>query len=125
MNAFAESVRSRRVKLRMTLRDFCRACELDPSNWSKVERSLASPPKEPSVLQRIAKALGYDKNSAESMNLADLSAISQGMIPHTIMKDAQLVAKLPMFFRSVRGDKHTHGELRSLAEIIRDSETPE
>jgi len=123
MNAFAELVRKRRAELRLGLRAFCIKCELDPSNWSKIERGLAMAPKDTIVIGKIRRALQYAKDTAEAAALSDCAFIVQGRIPADIVKDKELAAKLPVFFRSVRGDKHSPGELRKLAELIRDSES--
>ncbi len=125
MNPFAEMVKKRRAHMRLGLRELCEKCGLDPSNWSKVERGIASPPKDLSIIDKIRRALDYAKNTTEAIALRDNAFIARHEIPADIIKDKQLVAKLPIFFRSVRGDKHTPGELRKLAELIRDSETAE
>jgi len=41
----------------VTLREFCRPAELDPSNWSKVERGILPPPKSSKTMADIASAL--------------------------------------------------------------------
>jgi len=125
MNKFAEIIKKRRLELRLSLRQFCLKCQFDPSNWSKIERGLASPPKDKSVLEKISDVLGYKPKSPESQNLMDSAFITCGKIPDDILSDKKLVAKLPIFFRSLRGDKHSDQELRNLVEIIRDSETKE
>ncbi len=125
MNKFAETIKNRRVELRLSLRQFCLKCQFDPSNWSKIERGLASPPKDKSFLNKIIAVLGYETGSTESQDLMDYAFISSGKIPEDILSDEKLVAKLPIFFRSVRGDKHNDQELRKLVEIIRDSESKE
>ena len=52
----AESMRGRGF----TLRQFCRAVDLDPSFFSKVLSGKRSPPASEVVLRRIAKLLGLD-----------------------------------------------------------------
>jgi len=125
MNAFAEMVKQRRFELRIGLREFCQACNLDPSNWSKIERGLASPPKDKNVIDLIRKTLKYKANSKEAQILADNAAIGAGTIPADLLKDANIAPRLPLFFRAIRGEKHTDSELRKLVEIIREAETPE
>ncbi len=41
------------------------------------------------------------------------------VIPNAIMNDKELVAKLPLVFRTIQGKKLTDRQLRNLAEVIR------
>lgn len=123
MNAFAEIIKKRRAELRLSLREFCAKANVDPSNWSKIERGLSPPPKTKTILDAIRDVLQFPKDSSEAGALFDAAFIGHGMIPPDIITDKKLSAMLPVFFRTVRGDKHTEAELRNLAEIIRDSET--
>jgi len=118
---FGEFVRSMRLKGGISLRQFCLALELDPSNWSKIERGLSTPPKGKTMLARIARALEIAPNSPEWVELHDLAALERGRLPDDILDDEKLVEKLPLFFRTLRGQKPTPAELRRLAELIRRS----
>ena len=52
---FGVYVRRVRLEAKLLLRDFCRQVDIDPSNWSKVERGLLRPPKD--KLERIVQVL--------------------------------------------------------------------
>lgn len=118
---FGEFVRTRRGEAQITLRDFCRVAELDPSNWSKVERGLLAPPDDEEQLGSIAKALDIKKGSAAWHEVHDLAFAERGKIPTDLMADEELVAKLPVFFRTIRGEKPEEDELRGFAEKLRKS----
>ena len=118
MITFGEFIKNLRIDKRMTLREFCRLTKLDPSNWSRIERGLAPPPKSKSVLQGIAEILKIKEGSEEYLTLFDLAAISH--IPTDLLSDQQVLDKLPVFFRTIRGKKPSRQELEELIRIIRE-----
>ena len=118
MITFGGFVKSLRMKNSFTLREFCRVTNMDPSNWSKIERGIFPPPKSNQVLQEIAKVLNLQKNSEDFNTLFDLAAISY--IPPELLNDQRIVEKLPVFFRTMRGEKPTRKELEELIKIIKE-----
>jgi len=106
-------------KLKMGLREFCIKNRHDPSNWSKLERGKLSPPSDTETLEKWATQLGVKKGSAEWFEFFDLAALEKGNIPHDIMSDEELLDALPIFFRTVRGQKPNKEELKKLAELLR------
>ena len=113
---FGSFVKDRRIKKGLTLREFCRKTKLDPSNWSKIERGIFPPPKSRSILEEIALTLGLVRNSQDWHALFDLASIS--FIPAELLEDKEIINKLPIFFRTVRGEKPTKQELEALLELI-------
>lgn len=101
----------------MTLRKFCRETELDPSNWSKIERGLADAPKSVEILSRIREVL--DLPEEDFQTLKDLALIES--IPKDLRPEEAVLEKLPLFFRTARGDKLTEEELKTLINTIQDS----
>ena len=118
MTSFGEYVRNLRLERRITLREFCRTTGLDPSNWSKTERGLHPAPRTKEVLNSIAEALGLGNDSEEYLTLKELAAVSY--IP-TELVDSDVVNRLPIFFRTIRGEKPTTRELREIVKILRES----
>ena len=118
MVTFGEFIRDLRIEKGLTLREFCRLAKLDPSNWSKIERSLAPPPKSKVVLQGIMEILKIKEGSEEYNTLFDLAAISH--IPTGLLLDEQVLAKLPVFFRTIRGEKPSRKELEELIRIMKE-----
>ena len=120
-SAFGDFAKGKRMALGMSLREFCRQNDLDWGNLSRIERGIAPPPKSPEALDRLALALGIKKGSDDYQTFTELAAISAGRIPDRIMNDEELLAKLPLVFRTIEGRKLTPDELRDLAETIRDA----
>ena len=118
MLSFGEFVKNFRIQKSITLREFCRLNNLDPSNWSKIERGLLPPPKSKEVLNEIAKSLKMSVGSEEYNTLFDLAAISH--IPKELLSDQSAVEKLPVFFRTLRGEKPTRDELEQVLKIIKE-----
>lgn len=118
---FGELIKKIRTEKRLGLREFCLAADFDPSNWSKIERGIMSPPQDQSVLNRIAAILGLAQNSKEREYIFDYAAIDAGKIPQYILNDAELVKRLPVFFRTATGKKPSVEELKRLAEILKHS----
>lgn len=118
---FGELIKNIRTEKRLGLREFCLAADFDPSNWSKIERGIMSPPQDQNILNRIAAILGLAENSKERESIFDYAAIDAGKIPQYILNDAELVKRLPVFFRTATGKKPTVNELKRLAEILKRS----
>ncbi|MHA2217637.1 MAG: helix-turn-helix domain-containing protein [Candidatus Hodarchaeales archaeon] len=117
METFGDFVKNMRIKNSLTLREFCRQVNVDPSNWSKIERGLFPPPKSKRVLKGIAEILNLKERSEEYNTLFDLAAISY--IPPEIVSDQAVLDKLPVFFRTLRGEKPTREELEELIKILK------
>jgi transcriptional regulator with XRE-family HTH domain len=119
METFGNYVKSLRAKKEITLREFCQRADIDPSNWSKIERGLMPPFKSKQVLDAIASALEVKPNSDEYNTLFDLAAISH--IPTQLITDQDILEKLPIFFRTVRGDSPSKSELLEIVKLIKES----
>jgi transcriptional regulator with XRE-family HTH domain len=104
----------------LTLRMFCKKASCDPANISRMERGLIPPPKGREILEKYAEALSLVEGSDEWYKFFDLAAADQGIVPQDIMDDAELVKVLPVFFRTLRGQKPTEEEMTKLAEKIRE-----
>ncbi len=117
MQIFGDFVKKMRIKNLLTLREFCRQANVDPSNWSKIERGLFLPPKSKQVLQGIASILNLEEETEEYNTLFDLAAIS--CIPPDLISDQAVVEKLPVFFRTLRGEKPSKAELEELLKMLK------
>ncbi|MBM4168635.1 MAG: hypothetical protein FJ215_05710 [Ignavibacteria bacterium] len=116
---FGEFVKDKRLGVDLSLREFCKLAELDPSNWSKVERGLLPAPSNRDVLEGIAKLIKLKKGSADWSAFFDLAYISQQRIPDDVYDDEDVVAALPVFFRTVRGEKPSEEELDKLIALLK------
>lgn len=116
---FGAFVKDARIAAGLTLRAFCRSMQVDPGNWSKIERGILPPPKSKMVLREIAATLRLADGSEEWYELFDLATIS--FIPRDLLEDRSVVEKLPVFFRTLRGEKPARKELEALIEKIKRS----
>ncbi len=119
MSAFATFFKAMRMKLGVSLREFCLERKLDPGNVSKLERGLVPPPQSKEKLEEFAGHLGLKKGSEEWKQFFDLAAAQSGRIPDDVLSDKELVAKLPILFRTLRGEKVPEGKLNDLMRHIR------
>jgi len=120
--SFSNFIRSKRIAAGLTLREFCRQSGFDASNWSKIERDLKAPPQSKKVLDEIAKVLKINEGSQEYKEMIDLAALSS--IPEDLI-ESEILEQLPVFFRTVRGEKPTEEELKTLLNKIKSAWTPE
>lgn len=111
----------RRKRLKLSLREFCERNDLDPGNVSKLERGKLPPPQGKDVLERYARALELEEDSDDWYRFLDLAAATRGEIPAELMEDDEVVQHLPVFFRSLRGQRVSEEQLRKLLELIRKS----
>lgn len=119
LKAFGEFFKERRKSLGLTLRRFCQEKGYDPANISKLERGLLPPPQKREKLEEYAKDLRISKGSTEWYQFFDLAYAATGRIPEEVLKDEELVEKLPVLFRTIRGQSVTEEQLDALIEKIR------
>ena len=120
MNGFGEFFKQKRIALGKTLRQFCQENNLDPGNISKLERSKLAPPSSEEKLKEYAKYLKIPAKGKEWQQFKDLAAISAGRIPADL-RDEELLARLPVFFRILRDKKFSKKDLMELIKKIRKS----
>jgi hypothetical protein len=121
---FGTFVKEQRAHQRLGLREFCLRHGHDPSNWSKIEREVLQPPRDEETLRTWAKQLGLKQGSEDWLKFFDFAAVDAGRIPDYVLKDEQLMAQLPVFFRTLSGQKPSREDLDKLVEIIRSANQP-
>lgn len=118
---FGEFFKARRIAIKKTLRQFCIENGLDPGNISKLERSLLPPPQSREKLEEYAVCLKIKKGSDDWYTFFDLAAAETGRIPEDIMTKEKIEDKLPILFRTLRGQKVSDETLEKLIKILRDA----
>jgi transcriptional regulator with XRE-family HTH domain len=118
-STFGEFIRNLRLERRVTLRAFCEMVGVDPANYSKLERGLLAPPRDPEKLEIYERALGLAPNSPESREMRRLAALDRGELPPALLTDKELVGKLPALFRTLEGDPVDDRVLDELIATIR------
>ena len=104
-----------------TLREFCLQNDIDPGNYSRLERGLFPPPQRPELLEKYATALGLERGSDDWMELFDLAAAERGEIPADLMSDEEVVDKLPALYRTMRAKQVSPDLLDALVERVKRS----
>lgn len=116
---FGSFFKQRRIALQKSLRQLCRDNGLDPGNISRLERGLLPPPQGRETLESYAKLLELKQGSDDWYTLFDLAAAETGRIPQELLDDAAVVEKLPILFRTLRGQKVPDEQLDELVRTIR------
>ena len=118
---FGEFFKTKRQALGLTLREFCLKHKLDPGNLSKLERGLLLPPQDREVLGKYAKHLELKPSHDDWYTFFDLAAAAKGRLPAELMEDQDVVAKLPLVFRTLREKRITDKVLDELVRRVRGS----
>lgn len=116
---FGELIKSRRVEIGKTLRVFCAEHGFDPGNISKLERGRLLPPASEEKLSDYADALELKPNTTAWREFFDYAAAARGEIPADLLSDDALVGKLPVLFRTLRGERVDQDQLDELIDRIR------
>ena len=99
---FGEFIKERRIERRITLRAMSDEMGIDPSNYSKIERGRLQPPA-PDKLEAYRRLLVIEADSDNDKEMVRLASIGRGQIPPALLSDEQVMAKLPIFFRTLEG----------------------
>jgi hypothetical protein len=121
---FGVFIKEQRARQRLGLREFCLQHGHDPSNWSKIEREVLQPPRDEETLRTWARQLGLKHGTDNWLKFFDYAAVDAGRIPDYVLKDEQLMAQLPVFFRTLSGQKPSREDLEKLVDIIRNANQP-
>ena len=117
---FGEFIKQIRAQQRLGLREFCLEHGDDPSNWSKIEREVPPPPKDEATLRTWAKQLGLKPGTDDWLKFFEYAAVDSGRIPDYVLKDKKLVAQLPVFFRTISGQRPSEKQLENLIALLRE-----
>jgi transcriptional regulator with XRE-family HTH domain len=112
---FGEYFKKKRLEMRKTLRQFCLENGLDPGNISKMERGILPPPASSAKLAHYAKCLNIKEGSDDWLEFFDIARAEAGRIPDEILANKELVSRLPLVFRTLKGQKLNEEQLKKLA----------
>jgi transcriptional regulator with XRE-family HTH domain len=117
---FGEFFKDRRIERGLTLRAFCAQARLDAGNLSKLERGILPPPEAREKLEEYAKHLQLHEGTAEWFEFFDLAAAEKGRLPADLADDKEIVERLPLLFRTLRGERVTDEKMDRLVKHVRD-----
>jgi len=120
---FGEYFKQLRVKTGQSLRVFCEKHGFDPGNISRLERGVFAPPESENKIEEYARALGLKKGSESWIEFFDKAAAARGQIPRDLHNEEDLVRRLPLLFRTLRGNKVSAETLDKVVELIKSSDT--
>ncbi len=101
---FGEKLKSLRLKTSLTLTEFCVRHNLDPGNYSRLERGLKLPPRYQALLEDYARIMGLRKGTRAMLEFCDLAYAETGRIPPDLMENEEFAAYLPHLFALVRNN---------------------
>ncbi|MGR3310428.1 MAG: hypothetical protein ACUZ77_06590 [Candidatus Brocadiales bacterium] len=116
---FGSFFKEKRIALGFTLRQFCKKHGLDAGNMSKLERGILPPPKD-EILKRYEKLLKLKKGTDDWYLFFDLAAAEAGRFPKELM-EKDVLARVPVLLRTIRGKKLTKSKLEKLIRLIKES----
>ncbi len=116
---FGEFIKDLRIRSGQTLRRFCDAHQLDAGNYSKLERGLFPPPTGEEKLLQLARLLGLKPGTDDWSTFFDLAAAAKGQLPRDLLNDEEIVSKLPVLFRTLRGEPVPAEKLDELIDFIK------
>jgi len=117
---FGSFFKEKRISLGATLRQFCEKHNLDAGNMSKLERGIFPPPKSDELLKKYAKFLSLKEGSDEWYLFFDLAAAESGRLPKELL-EKDVLARMPVLFRTLRGKKLSKDKLDKLIKLIKGS----
>lgn len=117
LKKFGNLLNKLRTENNLSIREVCKLVGYDPSNWSKIERGLMSPPSEEKTLKLWAKILKIKGN--EIQEFMDDASIAQGIIPDDILNKTDMLELMPAFFRAVRKRRPSREEIDHLVDLIK------
>ncbi len=119
MNTFGDFVKERRLQQGLTLRAFSGLIQMDPANYSKIERGVLEPPEPGPKLEAIREVLKIESGSEEDRELRRLTELGKNRIPEGIRNNQLAMAGLPVLFRSLEESELTEAKFNELVEFLR------
>jgi transcriptional regulator with XRE-family HTH domain len=116
---FGSLLKTLRMAKGTTLREFCQKHGFDAGNYSRLERGILPPPQKEELLEKYARALGIVRGTDAWLEFFDTAAASRGEIPQDLLADEELLEKLPVIFRTLRGSAVSPEKLDALIDKIR------
>lgn len=106
MASFGEYVRRRRLSRKIPFSEFCLRADVEPVEWSRVERERIPPPAR-ERLRQVADVLGLHEGEEDWREFFELAQKDAGL-PIRPLTDAELPGCLPVLFRT-HPEESRHG----------------
>ena len=106
-----------RTSAGFSLRKFCKKMNLDPGNWSRVERGVSKPPLEKEFYNRIENIFNISSSKKEEL-ISMAKAIR--IIPKEL-QETELMEHMPVMLRKIDGQPLKNDEIEGLVNWITDT----
>ena len=116
--AFGHFLKEKRLALDLSLREFARRVDMQPSNYCNVEADVLPPPPA-ETLDRLARALGLKKGTSDYETFHDLAARGRDEIPADVERIVKENELLPAMLRTVEYEQLSKEQLRGIIEDLR------
>lgn len=120
---FGEFVRAMRISHGITARDAAAACDMLPSNFSKLEHGALQPPKDAGRQRQLASVIGLSPESLEAQEFFDLAAKALDAVPIDIADIISRDDAMPLLLRTIGNKRLTRPEIERLIAIVRGEKT--
>ena len=117
---FHELFKLRRMKIG-TGREFAKKSGLDLAYVSRLENGVILPPKDSRKLEKLAVALGLERETEEWREFMDLASVAKNELPEDLKDDERVAKVLPAFYRTLRSKELNEDELKRLLDLIKES----
>ncbi len=114
---FGGFVRAKRLEQNLSLRKFCNVLQIDPSNWSKIERGVLPLTTEENKLKEMIELLKLSEEDTERFK--DLAMLARKEIPEKVYSDQEILDALPVLFRAADGQRPTRKQREMLIKLIK------
>ena len=114
---FGQFLKTKRLALDLSLREFARKIGMQPSNYCNIESDVLPPPPAEG-LERICSVLSLKKGTPDYVNFHDLSAQGRDEIPADVERIVKGNKLIPAMLRTVEYEKVTKEQLRGIIEDL-------
>jgi transcriptional regulator with XRE-family HTH domain len=120
---FGDFLRLTRLEKGLTARFVASAAEMLPSNFSKLEHGLLTPPRDAEKQKRLMAALNIQAGSAAAEKFFDLAAKAANSTPIDL---AQIISEnetVPLLLRTIGNKRLSEDQIKRLVAIVHAPET--
>ena len=115
---FGQFLKTKRLALDLSLREFARKIGMQPSNYCNIESDVLPPPPADG-LERIGKVLGLKRGTPDYTKFHDLAAQGRDEIPADVEQIVKGNELIPAMLRTVEYEKVTKEQLRGIIEDLK------
>ena len=120
---FGEFVRATRLDHGISAREAANACDMLPSNFSKLEHGALQPPRDAGRQRLLASAIGIKLETAQAQEFFDLAASALEAVPVDLAEIITRDDAMPLLLRTIGNKRLNRKEIERLIAIVRGENT--